>query len=190
MTAYSTVGAHLSPKDLQRWVSALKRLERNVRTRARETARIQSLGYAHLLRSNVLGNRYAGTYAPYNPDYEEWKSNITRNMGFHVLKGNFLNAIRHWELRQTGTTFEWMGGIRAGVMDSGGKSWFGKGNRGPPKPIAMYARVFEFGGNFKSAKGGVHPARPVFIPTMGEYKSSGWRARGRGELRKLGNAWR
>jgi hypothetical protein len=65
-------------------------------------------------------------------------------------------------------------GVKGGKVDTGFKSWFGKAGDlwGPPKLISMYAHVMEFGGDYTARRGGRHPARPVFAPTLVGYSRS------------------
>ena len=82
-----------------------------------------------------------------------------------------------------------MAGIPEGAMDSGGKSWTGEGDKGERKPIAMYARLLEFGGD--AGKGGKHPPRPVFQPTLKEFRVDEAETIGRKHLFvNIAGAWR
>jgi hypothetical protein len=75
----------------------------------------------------------------YNERYAEWKRKYFPSAGPWQLKMDLVNAISVFQSGGRG----WVGGIPGGVMDSGGKSWFGTGNTGKPKEIAMYAAVNE-----------------------------------------------
>jgi hypothetical protein len=65
-------------------------------------------------------------------------------------------------------------------MDSGGKSWFGKGQagpKGPSKSIEMYGRVEE-------------NRRPIFAPSMREYEKNGYQKRGDEMLERIKADWK
>ena len=74
----------------------------------------------------------------------------------------------------------YLGGVHPGAMDSGGKSWHGKGKKGPKgesKSIEMYGRVGE-------------NKRPVFEPVMEEYKKAGWQKRIDTFMKRMEADWR
>lgn len=72
----------------------------------------------------------------------------------------------------------YMVGVPSDVMDKGGKSWYYRpwlGQTkiyGDPKPIAMYARILEYGAIFRDKRGRrqEHPKRPVFGPSILGYR--------------------
>ncbi len=76
----------------------------------------------------------------------------------------------------------YIGGVPIGAMDQGGKSWLGKGSKGPKgpsKPIAMYGSILEYGPK----------RRPVFGPSADEYAKTGWGKRGQESLNELRKQW-
>lgn len=117
-----------------------------------------SIEYVDDIRKNIFSGRFSSTYSPYNARYEYWKYNVFKSFGsFWYLRGELVSSLKSFKVPKG-----WMGGIPAGVMDSGNVSWLGKGDRGRPVPIAEYARWMEYG-----RKG--QPARPLFRPTLIEY---------------------
>jgi hypothetical protein len=130
-----------------------------------------------LVFSNIVTRKYTGSDPQYHPRYAKWKMENVGHLHPWLLKGDLLESLSAFK-SQSG----WMGGIPAGVKDSGGKSWKGPiGSGGKSKTIAMYARKVEFGGRVP---------RPVFTPTTQEYANDGWKNRGREALRETGNLWR
>lgn len=184
------LNAILNPQDLKRWVRGVNGVNKEVHRQAEDLPRKNSIDYVMLLIRNIQTQKFSGTYAPYNPRYAEWKSQYGKRQGFHQLAGDLVNALRSFRIVSTrsGVTAAYMGGITQGITDSGGKSWFGEGNKGKNKSISMYARVSEFGGNF--GRGGVHPARPVFTPTALEYDDGGRNIRSKETVSKIKNRWR
>jgi len=69
-----------------------------------------------------------------------------------------------------------MAGIPSGIYDKGGKSWFGSGDKGPPKSIAMYGKKAE-------------KLRPMFKPTQDEYAKNDWEKRGEQALHEIKRGW-
>lgn len=87
----------------------------------------------------------------------------------------------------------YMVGWKGGAFDSGGKSWYGKKGDlwGPSKPVAMYARILEWGGDFTSSGGGRHPARPVMAPSLVGFTRREGREMARSTLMWIGRvSWR
>jgi hypothetical protein len=136
--------------------------------------------YTQLLVRNIMTDKYAGRYAAYHPKYAYWKRTWFAGGGHWRLKGDLVRAIHHFKYKHG-----WVGGLRGDEMDSGGKSWplgfgwttmaqraHGWKGKGKKKKIAMYATVGEFGGDY--GEGGKHPSRPVFGPTMNEFKVGEW----------------
>jgi len=107
-------------------------------------------------------NKVRWTYGgKYNKRYMDWK---LRNYKVHVpwkLEGDLVKAVKAYKMPASKGTTSYIGGVKAGITDSGGKSWFGepggKGAKGPPKEIAMYGRAME-------------KRKPLFVPIFNEYK--------------------
>lgn len=168
-------------EDLNRIVSAFKRLEvRSPEIVADKMQRRCATDYFQKIFKNIVSGKYSGGYRSYSKRYAKWKSDLNLGLEFWVLQGDLLNAL---------TAFQedggWVGGIPAGVMDSGGKSWLGRLDKGDRKDIAWYARLMEFG-----SSDGKQPARPLFEPTAIEYSQTEWPKRGEEALREVGDLWR
>lgn len=162
--------------DFARVMKALRKVRQKVNfqfvLRGGEMNRKCSIGYAQLLVRNIMGLKRPSP--PYVPRYRVWKKGYGR-MGYPApwrLFGDLVKNIANFRL---GTG--WMGGIQAGIFDTGGKSWFGKGDKGKPKQIAMYARVGE-------------RKRPVFEPTMEEFADTDWLKQAGLAMRDIRRGWR
>ena len=180
------------PQDLKRWVRGVNGVNREVHHQAEDLPRKNSIDYVMLLIRNVQTQKFAGHYDAYNPRYAKWKSQYGTRTGFHQLAGDLVNSLKSFKTtsKRAGVSAAYMGGITTGATDSGGKSWFGEGDKGKSKSINMYARVMEFGGNFRSRGGGIHPPRPVFAPTTLEYSLDGQNRRAKEAMNKVKNRWR
>ena len=122
----------------------------------------------------IVSQKYVGEWGgagrTYHPRYRVWKEQYGGGgMKFWILWGDLLKAIKVFKQKYIGRHWGWMAGIQAGTMDKGGKSWLGTSQRptGRPKPIAWYAGILEWGGEF--GEGGYHPPRPVFGPTLRDF---------------------
>lgn len=179
------IGVYMNPRDLQRYLQALSRLETQAQRSKDDLPRLQATDYVHLLHRNIMAQKYLPQWPRYSKRYAEWKAKVGAiNKGYWRLFDSLLNNLTVWRVL-SGRAGEraWKGGIPAHVLDKGGTSWYGTGEMGPPKPIAMYARVNEFGDDR-------HPARPLFVPTKEEYEGKGFPERGERELRRLANEWK
>jgi hypothetical protein len=156
-----------------------------------ELPRMLSIKYVEEVRKYLLDARRGRFgYTPYNAEYSEWKKKFGRYSGFWSLFGDLVENVK--SSRAEGGYF---GGVVSTAMDRGGKSWYGKGDKGESKSIAMYGTVMEEGSpNIRGS--GVHPARPLFVPVFKEFVYS----KSRGEagmawgicdsaLMKIGSKW-
>lgn len=171
----------INRSDLFRIVQALHRIDAIVTIQKNQLPYECSIDYKNLVIQNILTQKFATTYRPYSPRYAKWKTQqMLGGSHFWRLYGDLLKSISAFR-----TSDGWMGGIPAGAMDSGGKSWFStRGSlKGAAKSIAMYAKVMEHGLNR-------HPARPVFGPTAQEYRQSGYKVRASRSLGKIRFGWR
>ena len=178
-----------NPTDMKRWYGALGRLENQAIAELDENPKRNAIGYSNLVVKNIMQQKNMGAYARYNPRYAKWKEQWGRAGGFWQLFGDLVKSITHFRVTDSRMGYKaWMGGIPPNMVDSGGKSWFGKGAHGGPKKIAMYAYVMEYGGDY--GRGGKHPARPVFGPTATEYQNVFWWREFENSRIRIKNKWR
>ena len=192
------IGIRFDVSDFNRWIRALTNVQTESRRQSREVPRLGAIDYKQLLIRNIMGQRHMGGYTPYRDRYAEWKAAHGRRRGYWQLFGDLVRSItteRTTYPFSTGQlTYAFFSGIPAGVKDSGGKSWASRNTRtrsaiaNRPKKIAWYARIMEKG--LPRRKGQTHPARPIFEPSMEEYKQSGWLVRGQAALTAVGRRWR
>jgi hypothetical protein len=174
------------PKQYDRWMRAVSNIREAAKFQKWDMPYRMATDYKNLLFKNIVTGKFAITYAPYSDIYLQWKTyklggayrmQGSGHMMFWRLYGDLLKSLSVFRTR-SGV----MGGVPAGVKDSGYKSIFSKKRRS--KPIAMYARVMEFG--LASHRG---KARPVFGPTASEYARTGWHDRGREALTRIRKKW-
>jgi len=173
----------LNQKELTRWLNALAKVE--VTSKLWIEDKIQSkmaIDYYQLLTKNILSGKYARGWT-YNERYREWKQENFPGRGFWRLKGDLLRSLTTWKDGKEG----YRSGVLPGTYDSGGKSWLGSGNRGKFKEVGMYGWIMEKGGDY--GRGGKHPKRPQFKPTMDEYAVDGHPKRGEEALEVIGAQW-
>jgi len=162
-----------------RWKRAVDKLRARAMSEKDNLPRRMSIEYIDDIRKNIHSGRFNGTYRSYNPRYADWKYGVYKSIGsFWVLSGDLVASLKS-QKKQKG----WFGGIPAGVYDSGGKSWLGKGNRGRKMPIAQYANWMEYG------RAG-QPSRPLFRPTLIEYSAGKGLTQLADARRKLMGEWR
>ncbi len=168
----SESGYNINPEDAERILNKIREAARRVGIAVNYYAseaipRMESIKYVERVRQAIVNQEFVSGYKSYNERYAKWKAEFGRNSDkFWVLYGDLLGSLTSFKIPEG-----YMGGVPSGVMDRGGKSWFGKGDVGEAKPIAMYGKVMEFGLP-KGTRAGYHPARPMFEPTMVKYAYS------------------
>jgi hypothetical protein len=169
--------------DISRYLRALKRIERAVNREKVELPYRCAVDYVNLLRYNIMTQKGMGSYPPYNPRYESWKSQYFATTGFWVMRGSIINSLTVY---RAGHVQRWVGGLPPNAGSVPGSSWFGPPGTGRPKSINMYAYVNEYGGNYGGA---YHPPRPIFRPTKIEYQRSGFGKRVKESKDLIGRSW-
>jgi len=162
----NSVGIKFVGFQIKRWIAACLLEQRTVEEERDRLPYRQAIDYSDMLRQNITSGKFDSGYSPYNMRYFNWKYNVFKSTGgFWKLRGELLAAISVFKMRE-GKSLGWMGGIPSGETDSGNVSWFGTGDKGRRMPIAQYARWLEFGRRGQ-------PERPLFQPTLVEYKDGG-----------------
>jgi len=162
----------IDQKDLHRYLSALARIELTVEREVEDRQQMRSaIDYEHRLTSAIMSQKYAGTYSPYSRSYAMWKRRRTSVFpGYWMLSGALLRSLRVLKIGDA-----WFSGVQPGAL----------GERG--RPIALYGSAGEFADVRRK-----QPARPVFRPTLEEYRKDpeGWEKRGIETLVKVEQSWR
>jgi len=178
------ITVQVKESDLKRYLNALEKLRGKVQTFGMdEMQRRCAVDYYQLVVKNIMSKMSARP--AYSPRYRTWKYEYGW-MGYPApgrLRGDLIKNMAAFKDAKNG----WWGGIPRGTMDSGGKSWFGKGSKGPkggPRSISLYGWVYE-----KGRKDGKQPPRPVFEPSANEYVREGWQKRGQEALDEIKKAW-
>ena len=172
------ISIEIKQADMTRMVSALERLQQTVKIQGLDTMQFKcAVDYYQLVTEKIMKrNRPSPAYSK---RYRNWKYEYGWS-GYPSpwrLRGDLVKSLGSYRYKEG-----YLGGVQPGDMDSGGKSWFGKGKEGPKgpiKPIEMYGRVEEYG----------KKKRPVFEPAM-EYKKDGWVKRQDEMLKRLEANWR
>lgn len=116
-----------------------------------------SLEYVQQVKDKIIGQNFH--YPALDDTYAEWKAkHYPAAKTFWHLAGDLQKAVASVNLRTSGNSFRYAGTIPAGLMDSGGKSYW----RTSATEILTYARVLEYG--YKNI-----PARPLFTPVGEAY---------------------
>ena len=173
------ISIEIKQADMTRMVSALERLQQTVKIQGLDTMQFKcAVDYYQLVTEKIMKrNRPSPAYSK---RYRNWKYEYGWS-GYPSpwrLRGDLVKSLGSYRYKEG-----YLGGVQPGAMDSGGKSWFGKGKedpKGPIKPIEMYGRVEEYG----------KKKRPVFEPAMEEYKKDGWVKRQDEMLKRLEADWR
>ena len=183
------IGFNCSTKDAAILRRALANVQRKALTEMEvlggDLPKRLSLKYVEKLRTDISNQTYSGLYPAYNPRYADWKQKVGASLKFWELYGDLYYALQTYEEDKG-----WFAGIPEGVYDSGGKSWFGEGNLGEPKPIAMYGWMMEWGFRAGRLGAGNHPARPLFQPALSSFAVDKAQTMGVESLFMIGDRWK
>jgi hypothetical protein len=133
--------------DYQRIIFATHKEEAMAELQVNDMQYYCSVDFLMLIRRNIMGQKHMGDYAPLNPRYKAWKQQYGRSgLNFWALFGDLLKSLKVYrEGIRTKRTSSWFAGVPIGAKDSGGKSWFGRGDRGKRKSIEQIGNWMEYG---------------------------------------------
>jgi len=162
----------LNKEDLARWTKGVRGIQNSahwwLKANGGELNRMLSSSYSSKVIANILSKKWS--FMPYVQRYSDWKAKVgLGSQPFWKLKGDLVASINNFQEKGG-----WVGGIPGSVTDSGGKSWFGKLDKGDSKRIAMIATVLEYGGDYRARKGGYHFPRPVLSNTLDEFEQQNY----------------
>lgn len=169
-------------QSLQKFIRACNRVQRAIEREKHALPMRQALDYRDLLRLAIITQKYASSYPPYNPRYEDWKTKYFAATGFLVMRSIMVSNLTVYRGRYKNWVYA---GLPPGLV-APGSSWFGPPGIGKTPQVSMYAWVNEYGGNWGY---GYHPPRPVWRPTKEEYKREGFINRGKESLEVIRRSW-
>lgn len=141
---------------------ALKKVRGRVTFWKSELPRRWSIDYSQQLVSNILSQKFAGFWSPYNERYADWKLQNYPAGKFWKLSGDLVQLITSTsgkKVYEGPLVSKFFAGVPRGPRESTRKSYGGKGR---VREIYYYAMIMEYG---KHARGQHHPARPLIRPT-------------------------
>ena len=159
----------LDKRNLNKIFGSLDKLRNIAITEREQMPKKGSEDYARAVLSAINSVRWSYR-SKYNKRYKDWKNEYTG--GLHVpwkLAGDLIKVLRSYREGNVAGRITYIGGVKPGIYDRGGKSWHGK------KGIAMYGRAVE-------------KTKPMFVPIFNEYQKR-WDALGRKVQRKQLRAW-
>jgi len=146
--------------------------------------------YYKVLITNLNSGKHMGSFqygrTPGSRRYLKWKADYgSADKGPWRLADDLIKSIK-----VTSYNNGYLTGIRSELKDRGGKSWFGTKDKpkGKKKPIAMYARVLEFG--MEDNPDQYHPPRPMFGPALEDFISSDLEWRIKRTMHRMGLTWK
>ncbi len=163
---------------LKKWLSAVRHVEAGVKLQAQWMPYYNALDYYQLVARNLISQKYASLYVGYAPRYAAWKDMMGLTNGFWRVRDDLLKSLTVHSVGRGVWITKYFSGVPKGIKDSGGKSWFTTPSvrKGKRKEIAWYGKIMEWGGVYvdKRGKPQEHPPRPLFTPTLAEYKRGGY----------------
>ena len=169
------IGIRFDTKDLERWIKAVKNVEIRTPVAIDEMQRQCAI----LLSQNIYSAIHTGkyTYHDYDIRYKKWKAKYYPNKKWWELKGDLAKNLKAFAVSKSGTESTWAAGVPDGIMDSGGKSWLGAGDKGPSKEIAWYGAINE-------------GQRALFEPETKAFANGEWQKYSQNALSRIKNEWR
>lgn len=176
--------AHLDPVSTERVLKACNKVAATSMLVATELLpKKMSRSFITFLIDAVVTQKYSVGYPQYHPVYWKWKLGHSFNPHmFWVLGSDFLNNLTTFATYQG-----WFAGIPKEVKDKGWKSY--SKTKQKRKHIAAYGWIMEEGGDYSADRGGDHPARPLFVPALKDYKMTQARADALTMLPMIERAW-
>lgn len=142
----------------------IDKVKRVIKGLVRTIPQQASREYSELVKNAIINGRGIKAYTKYSPHYKAWKDSEGFGNKFWKLQGDLERATGSHRIKETKNTCEYLGGVKAGARDSGGKNWELKG---PSKEIVTYGKWMEFGRRGQ-------PARPLFGPMARKYYRTGY----------------
>lgn len=164
-------------EDISRILFAIAKVESMVELQKTDMPYYCSVEFKNLVISNLHTQKFAGSYAPYSEIYQDWKLRQNLGMQYWKLYMDLVENIKVFKVRRG-----WMAGITPGKRATVSSSMFGKAKGTRKVLISEYARWMEFGRRGQ-------PARPLFQPTMEEYRRDGFIKQGQKSLRRIKGGW-
>jgi len=137
-----------------------------------------------ILILNMATSKYSAAYAELSPSYKKWKAKNASFEGFWKLWGSLMTSI---SLRETPKGYSV--GVQKDVVPMRTSSW---GSNKKLTPVFMYFWYGEKGRNAFSKNGMVvrnQPPRPVFQPTVDEYRIEFLDKRRKEAINKIHKVW-
>ena len=172
------ITAEFSRAELQKIYKNIYKIKRVVKGLINTLPKDASRQYSELVKNAIINGK--GSHAKYRPSYKAWKDSKGFGSKFWKLKGDLERATGSYKLKETKDTCEYLGGVKAGIKDSGGKNW---NQKGPSKDIAWYGRMMEFGRRGQKA-------RPLFGPMARKYYRTSYGRLVTKQFGKVKSLWR
>ncbi len=128
--------------------------------------------FTYDVMSNLVNQKFSPLYSPLSDSYQDTKSYFGKPAGFWRYSDSLLGNIKPYKVSQ----YTWAGGVTKGAVNDDGDD------------ITTYGLMLEYGGTNSAGK--TIPARPLFTPTLGEFRGTkGMREVGRSK-QNIKKRWR
>jgi len=171
--------------DLKRILFALAKVQSAAQIEVVDITYRSAVDYQHLVIFNISTQKFAGGWS-YSEKYGKWKREQNVGMDFWKLFGDLIYNIKLFRIPGPFGRVQWMAGVDPTAIASRSSQMFGKKQK--QERISKYARWLEYGRPGKG-EGGRQPPRPVFGPTMFEYRQDGFLKQGERSLNRIGQSW-
>jgi hypothetical protein len=179
---------HIYPNldDLKRILFALTKVQATAQIESVDITYRSAVDYQHLVIFNLNSQKFAGGYAPYSKKYGAWKDKLNVGMDFWKLYGDLVQNIKLFRVPGAFGRVQWIAGVDPSAIASTSSQMFG--DKQKKEKVSKYARWMEYGRPGRG-EGGRQPPRPLFGPTMIEYKKDGFIKQGERSLKRIEQSW-
>jgi hypothetical protein len=147
----------------RRIINAIGKVQVATRYQNDELPREMSRQFVTRVRQDIISQYWVSRWSARGQRYEErygkWKAEQGYGSDFWKLGGALIAALSSFKVSDG-----YMAGIPNGII---GASPRYSGTR--LYEIAKYAYTLEYGGDYRSRKGGIHPKRPVFTHSINQF---------------------
>lgn len=172
-------------EDLKKILFALSKIQSTADIEVVDITYRSAVDFQHLVIFNITSQKFAGGWT-YSEKYKGWKAKQDVGMDFWKLYGDLVSNIKLFRVPGPFGRVQWVTGVDPSAIAGKSSQMYGK--RQKREKVATYARWLEYGRPGRG-EGGMQPPRPVFSPTMLEYRREGFLKQGERSLKRIGDSW-
>lgn len=148
------ISVQIRPTDLLKVRNALSGVAKQMEIESKSWPKRCATLFVYDVAENLLSQKFSSGYPPLSESYSQKKAYLGYPAGFWRYTGSLLMSLRPFKMGTEG----WAGGVPPGTPSTRGQD------------ITTYGLMLETGGTNSAGK--EIPARPLFIPTLLEFRNT------------------